>query len=199
MNPISDPSFELLLKFMERFFKMNTAFKKSFRLMLFEVAYKRGSRLLNYKQTQGQLWFVLHGLIREIHVDELTLEEHTSWFWWEGSLVCADPGFFSQEPSEKTIEVLEDCRLVCFSYQDWSILKHDFSEADVVTERLRSLYARGRQRFLEELVSRSAEERYLNHREELEQLFLRTKVKYLAEYLGMSADTMGRLRKMYVR
>ncbi len=167
--------------------------------MLFELSYKKGSRLLNYKQTPRFLWFMVKGLVREIHVDEESLQAHTSWFWSEGSLVCADPGFFSQDPSEKTIEVLEDCQLIFFSFQDWLLLKHDFPEAETVAERLRSLYARGRQRFLEELLSRTVEVRYLNHLVELEHLFLRTKVKYIAEYLGMSADTLSRLRKLYMR
>ncbi|WP_256006818.1 Crp/Fnr family transcriptional regulator [Pedobacter deserti] len=195
MKSISHSAFQIVLVFIERFFEVNSNFRISLRSALIEVEYAKGVRVLNYQQTQHRIWFLLKGLAREVQVDEMTLAEYTSWFWQEGTLVCVEPGFFSQEPSDKAIEILEDSVLVFLDYQDWLRLKHEFPDIEQTVERLRSFYARGRQRFVVELLKRSAEERYQEHKRELEALFLKTKVKYIAEYLGVTPDTLSRLRK----
>jgi len=199
MQPITDLSFHILLDAMDRFLPLSVPFKMALRPLLFEQRYFKGSRILNFKQTQSQLWFLLDGLVREIHVDQETFVEHTSWFWTKGKLICSEPGFFSQEPSDKSIEILEDCMVVVLSYQNWLSLKDEFLESYILTEKLRSFYVRQRLQFSDELLSRSAEDRFIKHKNELSSLFLITKVKYIAEFMSMTPDTLGRLRKQYLR
>lgn len=199
MSPITNDAFNQFITFVEKFLPISTASKLAMRPMLMEAAYLKGSRILNFKQTQTWVWFLLEGLVREIRVNDQTFEEHTNWLWQPNNFIYADPGFFSQEPSERTFEILQDSRVVGLSYINWSLLKGQHVLVEPLTERIRSSYSRIRQHHADELLTHSTDDRYLGHQKELDALFMGAKVKYIAEYMGMTADTLGRLRKKYRR
>lgn len=195
MNPISDASFHKLIQILETYFVLNHMFKTMLRSRLQETAYKKGSRILNFHEKQRIVWFMLEGLAREIRINAETFEEKTMWFWSEMSFLYTTPGFFSQQPSECTIEVLVDCKMVLMSYQDWTALKEEFKETELITEKIRSAYDKQRQEHIDDLKNLNTIDRYLKHKPSILQLLRTTKLKYIAEYLNMSSDRLGKLRK----
>ncbi|MBB2147339.1 cyclic nucleotide-binding domain-containing protein [Pedobacter gandavensis] len=197
MNPISDASFHKLIQILETYFVLNHMFKSTLRSRLQETAYKKGSRILNFHEKQQIVWFMLEGLAREIRVNTETFEEKTMWFWSEMSFLYTTPGFFSQQPSECTIEILKDCRMVLMSYKDWTLLKDEFKETEIVTEKIRGTYDKLRQEHIDDIKNLNTVDRYLKHKQSLLQLLGVTKLKFVAEYMSMSADRLGRLRKKY--
>ncbi|WGQ09897.1 hypothetical protein QG516_25625 [Pedobacter gandavensis] len=197
MNPISDASFHKLIQILETYFVLNHMFKITLRSRLQETAYKKGSRILNFHEKQQIVWFMLEGLAREIRVNTETFEEKTMWFWSEMSFLYTTPGFFSQQPSECTIEILKDCRMVLMSYKDWTLLKDEFKETEIVTEKIRGTYDKLRQEHIDDIKNLNTVDRYFKHKQFLLQLLGVTKLKYVAEYMSMSADRLGRLRKKY--
>ncbi len=118
MNPISDDSFHKLTQILETYLLLNHKFKTLLRSRLLETSYKKGSRILNFHEKQRYVWFMLEGFAREIRVNRETFEEKTTWFWSEMNFLYTTPGFFSQQPSECTIEVIKECKMVLMSYQD---------------------------------------------------------------------------------
>lgn len=197
MRPISDASFELLIQKMEGFLVLSTRFKRLLRPMLFEISYDKGVRILNFGQSQKVVWFMLSGLAREIDVDRLTLKERTLWFFTAYSFLYTTPGFFSQEPSEQIIEILQDTHLIFISYENWAKLNAMFEEANLVTEKIRSAIVISRQAHLEQILKLSTEERYLENKELLDRLFGLTKRQYIADFMGMSLDRLSKLRIKY--
>lgn len=142
MQNISDESFIRLIAVMERYLPLGAKFKIAFKAVLFETAYDKGARILSSGQVQQTIWFMLSGLAREIRLDSQTFMEKSSWFWLAGSFLFTSPGFFSHEPSEKTIELLESSELVWISFADWDHLKEQFSEARLMTEKSAPLMKR---------------------------------------------------------
>ncbi len=199
MQAISDEAFNSLVKVMEGFMVLSIKFKISLRLVLQETVFLGEKRLLNISQTQHVLWFLCRGLAREITEDEPSQQEKTSWFWLEDSFLCVDPAFCAQEASEKGIQLLQDSKVVLISYLEWKLLKERFPEAETLMEKVRSHYARLRQHHLEDIKQLSTEQRYLKNKVLLDDLFGRVKLKYIAEYLGMADDTLGKLRKKFNR
>ena len=197
MGPISDESFLVLINFMESYAKLGVKFKLALRSVLQETTYKKGVRILSAGSVQHNIWFLLKGLAREIRVNPDTFEENTVWFWFAGSFLFSTPGLFNRVPSESTIELLEDCRVVLISYQDWARLKEAFEENELVTEKIRGGYDSVRQQLGDDIRSLSTDQRYLKHERVLDNLFGRTQLRYVAEYLGMSSDTLGKLRRKY--
>ncbi|WGQ09715.1 hypothetical protein QG516_24685 [Pedobacter gandavensis] len=197
MNPISDESFHRLIQILETVLVLNHKFKASLRSRLQETTYKKGSRILNFHEKQEIVWFMLEGLAREIRVNADTFEEKTIWFWSEMSFLYTTPGFFSQTPSACTIELLKDCKMALMSYQDWTEMKEEFKETDVITEKIRGEYEKLRQEHIDDIKNLSTIDRYLKHKPVLLRLLGITKLKYVAEYMNMSADRLGKLRKKY--
>lgn len=197
MKPVSDESFHKLTQILERHFVLSHNFRVMMRSKLQETTYKKGSRILNFHEKQKIVWFMLEGLAREIRINRETFEEKTMWFWSEMSFLFTTPGFFSQQLSECTIEILKDCRMLLMSYQDWIMLKDEFKETEFITEKIRGSYDKLRQEHIDDLKNLNTVNRYLKHKPQLLQLLGATKLKYVAEYMSMSADRLGKLRKKY--
>ncbi|ALL07013.1 hypothetical protein AQ505_16880 [Pedobacter sp. PACM 27299] len=197
MNPVTDESFDNLIRILEQYLALNHSFRTMLRSKLQETTYKKGSRILNFHEKQKIAWFMLDGLAREIRVNGETFEEKTMWFWSEKSFLYTTPGFFSQQPSECTIEILKDSRMLLISYQDWTDLKEDFKETEFITEKIRGTYDKLRQEHIDDIKNLNTVDRYLKHKAVLLQLLAATKLKYVAEYMSMSADRLGKLRKNY--
>ncbi|RYG41297.1 MAG: hypothetical protein EOO01_25465 [Chitinophagaceae bacterium] len=170
-HPISDESFNTLLCVLESFTTLSFKFKLALKAVLHESAFPKDKVILNFKQTQGQVWFMLEGLAREIREDRETLEEQTSWFWQAMTFIYTEPGFFGQQPSSRSIQVIEMSKMLFIGYSDWKLLKDTFPEAERITELIRSYYTLERQQHSEEIKSLGTEERYLNKEDLLQDLF----------------------------
>lgn len=199
ITPVSDESFDTIVDVMESFFILSNAFKAKLRTLLFEITYKKGINILNSGAKQPVLWFTLDGLLREVSIDRYTYTAQTSWYWFKSDFVYAIPGFFDQEPSQVSIEVVKDTKMIFFSYDNWKMLKHSFEEAERLIEMVRSSYETARMAHLKEINELNTIARYLKHETKINQLFSNIKLKYIAEYMGMSTDTLGKLRRKFIR
>ena len=197
MQRISNESFNELISELESFMVLSFKLKIALKEVLYETIYEKEARILNFGDTQRIVWFLLQGLLREIRMNRTTLKEKTSWFWPVKNFIYTDPGFFSQQPSERAIEVVERSKAVFISYLDWSALKAAFEEVELITEMIRGGYNKMRIEHVEDMKSLSIEERYLDKEETLDYLFPRTQLNHIADYMGMAADTLGRLRTKY--
>lgn len=194
MQQISDNSFNELIRVLETFMVISFKLKVALKKVLFEVTYEKDSRILNFGERQENVWFLLDGLLREIRMNKLTLKESTTWFWLPHHFVYTDPGFFSQQFSERAIVVMECCTAVFISYSQWLALKEVFKEVEVVTERIRAEHYNLRMEHAWEMKILSTHELYLDKEQVLNYLFPRTQLSYIADFMGMAADTLGRLR-----
>ena len=199
MQPISDESFFALISYLEGYLKLSVKFKMALRPVLQETSYKKGARILNAGSMQRNLWFLLEGLAREVRVHPDTFEEHSVWFWFARSFLFTTPGFFNRVSSESTMELLEDCKVVLLKYEDWAQLKDAFDENELLTEKIRGGYDSLRQQLADDIRSLNTDQRYLKHERKLDNLFGRSQIRYIAEYMGMSPDTLGKLRRKYAR
>jgi len=198
VTPVSKESFEILIGIIGRFLYLSKEFKAMLQLMLFEVTYSKGSTILSAGAKQNIVWFTLDGLLREISVDKDTFAEKTSWFWFALTFIYAIPGFFDQEPSQVNIKVIKDSKVIFISYDNWKTLKDTFAETDILTEKIRSEYEITRKQHSNDINDLSTTARYLKNEVELNMLFPYIQLKYIAEFMGMSTDTLGKLRRRFI-
>lgn len=197
-EPISDKSFNLLIQEMEKVFPISNAFKRQLRPLLFEISCKKGSKILNAGAKQRIVWFMLEGLAREIKEAEYHLNKKTTWIWSDLAFIYVVPGFFDQEPTLSTIKTITATKMVFISYENWKILKETYEETEKLTEKIRTAYELERQRHANDIHQLSTTDLYLKHKDFLKTLFPHLQLQYIAEYLGMSADTLGKLRKRFL-
>jgi hypothetical protein len=197
MQRISNESFNELIRVLETFMALSFRLKIALKEVLYETIYEKDARILNFGDTQRMVWFLLEGLFREVRMNRTTLKEKTSWFWPVRNFIYTDPGFFSQQPSERAIEAVERSKAVFISYLDWSALKAGFEEVELITEIIRGGYNKIRIEHVEDMKLLNIDERYLDKEETLDYLFPRAQLNHISDYMGMAPDTLGRLRTKY--
>ena len=138
--------------------------------------------------------FVCKGFLRSYSIDEKGIE-HISRIalenYWIGDLYS----FFTGEPSEYAIEAIEDSELLTISFHD---LDRIYLEVPIMERFFRKLFVNAYVSTLHRLnstVSESVEVRYKNLLKNHPNLFQRMPLNYIASYLGMTPESVSRIRK----
>jgi hypothetical protein len=199
IKPIEEDFFSDITNKFNKFYLITNLLKVELQSVMFEVTYKKGSHILGAGAKQPILWVTLDGLLQEITVDKETFSTKTTWFWSGFSIVYAAPGFFDQEFSQVIINVVKDSRVAFISYEHWKKLKDKYEEFEKLTEVLRSDYERSRKQHLIDLSALTAIARCIKYELEIDLLLQHIKLKHVAEYLGMSTDTLGKIRRKLIK
>lgn len=156
------------------------------------ITIAKGKNILNKGERCGHLYFVEEGLVRGYYYEEE--KEITHWFAREGEFATGFYSFISREPSYEYIQALEDCKLVQVSHAALQELYSKFPE----TERLGRLITENYYLKLEDrLLSiqfKSAKERYHNLLSQNPKLLQRAPLGQIAAYLGITQETLSRIR-----
>lgn len=114
---------------------------------------------------------------------------------YENSFISDYMSFLNQQPSVIKTEALEDLTLWSISYADLNEL-YQRSETGLRIGKAISemLYVRKQQEQIN-LLTLSPQERYLKLIEGRPEIFQRTPLKIIASYLGLTAESLSRIRK----
>ncbi|RYZ26008.1 MAG: Crp/Fnr family transcriptional regulator [Chitinophagaceae bacterium] len=160
--------------------------------------YSAKTLLLRPGETCRKLYFIKSGFFRAYHIDQ-NGKEYTTWFMGTADLMISVHSFFTQTPAEEYIEVLQDSILQSISWLQLQAYYADFKESNylgrIVTEKY---YIQSEERALF-LRTQSPEERYqhlLSKHPHIEQL---TSTANIASYLGLTRETLSRLRSKLLR
>ncbi len=154
---------------------------------------KAGTIILREGEMANYVYFVRKGLLRGFHFEEGN--DITSWIMKELDLMLSVYGFFTRQPSRDTIEALEDCELVYFDYDTLEHIYEKFIEFNINGRKLtQRYYVLSEERSLL-LRNHKATERYQYMLDHYPDLVKRVQLQHLASYLGMSKETLSRIRK----
>lgn len=149
-------------------------------------------QLLKPGQVARRIYFVEKGLVRgyTLHAGQ----EISSWFMGEGEFVISIVSFFTQQPSTEYLELLESSELYSIDYAQLHELYHTFPEFNYVGRVLTERYYVQSEQRVYQLRTSSARERYTQLVQGFPHLVQRVPLKYLASHLGMTPETLSRMR-----
>lgn len=113
----------------------------------------------------------------------------------EGEIISAVDSIISLKKSRYSVELLEDSELFYISYQDLqTILSNHPQYEKYVRLVLERMYTEGADR-IEEFLFFTAKERYDNLLKTRPKLIQRVNLGHIASYLGMTQETLSRIRR----
>ena len=146
--------------------------------------------------TQGHIceniYFVEKGLLRCYY--KKFGKEISSWFMQEGDVIVFVVSFFNQVESSENIQAIEDSVLYYLNYKELQFLYNNFHEFNFVGRILTEKYYQLSEQRLYSIRMQRAQDRYHLLLEQFPQFILRVPSKYIASYLGITEETLSRIR-----
>ncbi|MBK8110758.1 MAG: Crp/Fnr family transcriptional regulator [Saprospiraceae bacterium] len=152
---------------------------------------KKGTILLKEGQYSKESYFVLKGCIRTYYL--IDGEEKTTDFYTETETL-SPPCVISMTASEYYVDCIEDCTLLISNSDMEEEVNSKFPKFEIMCRRLsEELLAKERLEF-DEFRTSSPEQRYLSLLEKRQDLIQRVPQHQLASYLGITPQSLSRLR-----
>ncbi len=156
---------------------------------------KRGDTLISKGERCNDLYFIERGLLRGYYYNEE--KEITHWFAREGEWATSFYAFIARQTSLEYIEALEDCELLQVPYSKLQQLYVSHPETERIGRLLTEAYYIKLEGRLLGLQFTSAKERYDALLENNPSLVQRAPLGYIASYLGITQETLSRIRAKY--
>lgn len=160
------------------------------------ITLKKGDYFLKTGRQSDRLGFVQTGIIREFVI--IDNKEITKWISTKGYFVVDLSSFVFQQTARWNIQALTDCKLYVINSADYQKIK----QVIPLWAELEKLFIAKCFTVLEDRVlqhlSMTAEERYHQLFNFNKELFNQVPLQYLASMLGMTPETLSRLRKKAV-
>lgn len=162
----------------------------------FTESYKAGNILLHQGDICRKIRLVTKGLTRSYYLNDG--KEVTSRLMGEGFIVTSWISYYTQKPTTEIIEALEDTELICMSDQSIQKMYQDYPQSNIIGRRQVEYAFYLSEKRTQLLRGLTAVERFVTFSAENPSLLSRVPMKYIASYLGMTEETLSRVRsKLY--
>ncbi len=150
--------------------------------------------LIEQSQISKKLYFVETGMGRSYYLKE-DGKEVTQWFFGVGKFMTSVDSFFQQSPSLYYLETLEDSVVYTISKENMDVLFSKYHKMEqlgrlVSIEMLTKVVNK-----LNAIQFQTARERYEYMLAEFPDISYRVPLGYIASYLGMTQETLSRIRR----
>ena len=186
---------EKLMKYMSEFTTLN----EEAQLKIFDTLkiqeYKKGTFLLQQGDVPGiKCYFVLKGCVRQFFVDEQGKEITSNFFTEEQAI----PIFNDQrqyESSKFSYACVEDSMLVVGDLESEKAMYKTYSELETMTRKMIEINLIEVQDEFADFIKSSPEERYKSIIKKRPQLVHRVPQHQLASFLGITPESLSRIKK----
>ena len=176
ITPISDTEFEQTV------------------VLFTEQTLQKGDFFVKQDKICRQIAFINKGTLRTFYINDKA-EETTSCFCTENSLTTSYKSFILQQPSNLSIQALEDTELLIIDYEHLQKLY----STSIVWQNIGRAVAEKEYIVMEQYASvlnnETAKEKYLRLLKEQPTVLQKANVEDIASYLGITRRTLSRIRQ----
>ncbi len=157
--------------------------------------YDKGELLLTAGNVCKYLYFINKGLLRGFIKDNG--RDITPWITSENEVATSIYSLDNESPALENIEAIEPCELVLMTTADLQKLYDNYPEFNIVGRKLlQNYYKSAETRAFIVRVSK-AEDKYEHFLNIYSHLANRVLLKHMASFLGMTIETLSRVRSRY--
>ena len=160
--------------------------------------FKKDTFLLREGEYCKHTFFVEKGLLRQYSIDDKG-KEHILSFAPENWFVTDRESAYFDQPSAYFIQALEDSQVVLIDENFIQTLSDKISNFTDFNNKLLHNHIRHLQKRINLLLSTAAEDRYLEFIEMYPDILLRVPQTMVASYLGITPESLSRVRKELAR
>jgi CRP/FNR family transcriptional regulator, anaerobic regulatory protein len=149
--------------------------------------------LLKNGHVCDQIYFIEKGMFRCFY--NVNDKEICSWFMKEGDVIISVESFFKRKPSYESIQAIEDAVVYYVTHSELNWLYSNFLEFNTIGRVVTENYYTLSEQRLYSLRSMKAVDRYdylINH---FPEIVRRVPNGYIASYLGITIETLSRIKK----
>lgn len=157
------------------------------------VSFRRGELLLKAGGYCEYVYFIRSGVVRGFVKDNGKIL--TTWITAENELVSAISSLELHTPALESIEALEDCDMLAMHVSSMKELYEKHPEFNITGRKLLEKYYRDAERRALIVRLSNAEQKYRFFIENYSHLANRIQLKVVASFLGITLETLSRVRK----
>ena len=147
--------------------------------------------------TNTRMYFIVSGMLRAYYLKDGN--DITDWFTYENDFVCSIQNFFEDIPSQHYIEALEETQLLEITKENIFHLSQKYREFEQLGNFSTTQTMVRLQKRIVSLQFETAQQKYLNLLKERPGIELRVPLIHIASYLGITNETLSRIRKAKVK
>ena len=187
------PDISTLIATLSYFYPLSEGIKEYFKQHSYSCSFHKGKLLLKAGEICEHIYFIKKGAVRGF-IKEGT-KDITTWITAENEVVSSISALDIKEPALENMQAIENCELLALTYADFQNLYIKFPEFNIVARKLLQKYyqdAEGRA-FIVRLTN--AENKYQLFIKRYGHLANRIPLTYIASFLGITLETLSRVRK----
>lgn len=152
----------------------------------------KGKYLLRNGEICENIYFVKKGLLRGFIQEED--RETTIWFASENEMVATIRSFLLQIATVENVQAVEDCELLAISFSDLNKLYQKYPSFNIIGRKITEFnyISADNRAYITRL--HNAEKKYELFLESYSHLANRLQVTYVASFLGITIETLSRIR-----
>ncbi len=190
--------YDLILKNISRFITLTPEEEQYFTSLLKIKKLRKKQYLLQEGEINRYDYFVNKGCLRTYTIDEKGLEHIVQFSiedWWAGDMYS----FLTQTPARYTIDALEDTELLCLEKNALEELYVKIPKFERFFRHLLQNAFVSLQERITANLSQTADERYCNFINKYPLMEKRLPLKQIASYLGITPESLSRIRSSYIK
>jgi CRP-like cAMP-binding protein len=183
---------EQLFKFLEQFQAISEEARLAILKISTPVYITKNTELQAIGKTCKTIYFIKKGIARIYYLkDGIDITES---FAWENQLIVRVESLFTNKPSTKAIQAIEETEIIAIDATKLFALYDEFHEIERLFRKVFEASHVETINRIESIQFHSAEERYHNLLHESPEIIQRVPLKYVSSYLGITQVSLSRIR-----
>lgn len=181
-----------LINYIEQFVKLDPEAILALENLAEAETYKKNQHILEQGQRCNKIWFLKTGMVRKYQICDG--KEITAWIHIENDTFTSLQSYAQNTPSDEYLQACEETKLISITKSNSeklagfpqimifsnALMEREFVNIDIHTRALNQLDAKGKYEYLRKIAP---------------EMVKRAKLGHIASILGISQETLSRIRK----